>query len=246
MTLLEAQRVFRVEITASDDDNTQTSTGMAIYRDAYRGRLLTALEVSFERTRRWVGEQPFTGAACHYILTNPPRGWTLDDYGASFPEQLAGLFGDDPEVAELAWLEWHMQRAFAALDAPELTAEVLAAVGYRDQDWARVCFVPATSFVMRRVSTNCTDLWESLTGPEIPCEWVKHDPDAYLVVWRRDVSPHYRIIDPEEARALELLTNGATFGDVAAITPPEALGPRLARWLSDGLFSETFLAEVAR
>ena len=29
----------------------------------------------------------------------------LDAYGADFPELLAALFADDPEVAELAWLE---------------------------------------------------------------------------------------------------------------------------------------------
>ena len=114
MSLLALQTEFHREIIADDDGMAPSSTGMAIYRDAYRGRLLAALETSFERTRRWTGEDTFTAAACHFILTHPPAGWTLDAYGADFPDLLAALFADDPEVAELAWLAWQMSQAFAA------------------------------------------------------------------------------------------------------------------------------------
>ena len=51
MTLLDTQRAFVAEITA-DDELPPSSLGMEIYRTAYRGRLVDALMVSFERTRR--------------------------------------------------------------------------------------------------------------------------------------------------------------------------------------------------
>jgi hypothetical protein len=237
MSLLGSQITFRNEIAAADDDRGPTSPGMQIYRDAYRGRLLAALEVSFERTRRWVGGEAFTAAACHFVLSHPPRGWTLDDYGAQFPEVLAALFIEDAEVAELAWLEWHMQQAFAASDKARLDPAELAAAGYGEADWERMRFTMAPGFALRQVSTDCVALWASLA--EDAAEPMHADPlaDGWLVVWRSGLMPHYRLIAANEAQAITLLAGGATFGRLAQHSDVAQLGAWLAQWFGDGLFS---------
>ncbi len=153
MSLLTLQSAFRAEIVADDEGLAPSSLGMAIYRDAYRGRLLAALESSFERTRRWVGEEAFTAAACHYILTHPPVSWTLDDYGGDFPELLETLFAKDPEVSELAWLEWHLSQAFAAPDTPTLDPAALAAACKTDAEWDCISFRMAAGYAMRPIAT---------------------------------------------------------------------------------------------
>lgn len=235
MSLLALQSAFRDEIAADDDGIAPSSVGMAIYRNAYRGRLLAALETSFERTRRWTGEDAFTAAACHYVLTVPSTRWTLDSYGSEFPQLLQALFAGDPEVAELAWLEWHMSQAFAAPDGLALAPETLGSAGLSDSDWDRLGFAMAPGFACRLVMTNCTELWTALAadpaGTFVP---LRTDAEA-VVVWRTDLIPHFRVIGFAEHQALAALADGRTLGQVAADTGPTLLGSWLAGWLSDGL-----------
>ena len=241
MTLAAAQQEFIAEITASDDAAAPGSLGLAIYRNAYRARLLGVLEVSFERTKRWVGDEMFSAAAAHYVLAYPSRGWTLDAYGAQFPAELEILFAQDREVAELAWLEWQMQQAFAAPDRPELSAAGLASAGLADADWEQLCFTMAAGFSARPVSHDCTGLWQALRDPE-PCDYVLQPAEpGVLVVWRHGLSPHYRVLGPDEFAALDHLAKGGGFGGALAVSggdDPARFGAWFAQWLSEGLFAD--------
>ncbi len=237
MSLLVLQSSFRDEIVADDAGIAPSSPGMEVYRNAYRGRLLGALEASFERTRRWAGELAFTAAACHYILGNAPRSWTLDDFGEGFPELLCELFAEDREVAELAWLEWHMQRAFAAPDLPELDPAALASAGLAAGDWDHLGFSMAAGFAARPMATNCAALWLAM-GEETDGEFVPEATEgACLAVWRRGLEPHFRVLGADEHRALAGLACGESLGGIAAGLEPEVLGNWLALWLSEGMFS---------
>jgi hypothetical protein len=237
MSLLARQIAFRDEITAGDDAGQASSPGMEIYRQAYRGRLLAALEAGFERTRRWVGEDSFTAAACHYILSTPPTGWTLDDYGAGFPQLLADLFRDDPDVGELAWMEWHLQQAFAADDAPELDPANLAAAGYTPGEWAGMRFTMAAGFAARRVSTDCTALWLALADDAAAEAEMEPTADCALLVWRRHLSPRYRLASRDEYEALAELAEGAGLAALTQCHDASVLGEWLAQWLGEGIFS---------
>jgi hypothetical protein len=252
MTLLEAQCAFLAEITAPDDDARDPALGMTIYREGYRSRLMGALEVSFERTRRWVGEQAFGAAAAHYVLSSPPHSWTLDRFGDRFPECLATLFVEDPEVAELAWLEWHRQQAFAAPDLPRLDPAGLASAGLSAPDWERLTFTVAAGFAARTVAFDCQALWglaETQPGGAGPSVAAKA---GHLIVWRDDLRPHHRLLGPDEYTVLAQLAAGVPFG-IAAVAPAgvdelahgQAVGRWLAQWLQGGLFAGWALADQA-
>lgn len=240
MTLAASQRDFLAEIAASDDPPTAGSIGMAIYQNAYRARLADALTTSFDRTRRWVGDGAFTAASAHYIITHPPRSWTLDAYGDRFAEVLTDLFAEDAEVAELAWLEWHMQQAFAAEDKPELTAPELSGAGLREDEWETLRFVMAAGFAARDVRHDCAALWHAL-GTEVAGQFTptRIEPTT-LLVWRRGMSPHFRLLDCDEFAALDQLAAGKSFGAVAAQVGEPGIarfGQWFAQWLGEGLFS---------
>ncbi len=246
MTLLAEQTRFLSEI-AADDDVPPSSIGMGIYRNAYRARLIGALESGYERTRRWVGEEAFEAAAAHYILTQPPSSWTLDAFGAQFPDLLAELFAGDAEVAELAWLEWHMQQAFAAVDLTELGAAQLGSAGLDESDWENLRFTMAAGFTAREVSHDLSGLWAQLR--EDTTHQAENPPraDYALIVWRRAMQPHFRLLEPSEFSALSQLIDGATLGQTGTAleqvgSDPAQLGQWLATWLSEGLFAAYSIA----
>ena len=240
MTLAAHQQAFCTEIASSDEVASPLTLGMEIYRNAYRGRLVGVLEQAYARTRRWVGEESFAAAASHYVIAHPPSDWTLDRYGADFPAVLAELFARDGEVAELAWLEWHLQQAFAAPDTAELSGTDLAAADLDQAGWERLRLSMAAGYAARAVSHDCALLWASLAdeaGGSIAPVSVRA---GILIVWRQGLNPRYRLLAGDEFAALGALAHGEAFGTVAARVGgerAEQLGQWFAQWLSDGLFS---------
>lgn len=239
MTLLALQRSFRAELIHDDEGPPPSSAGLAIYRNAYRARLLDTLCAAFERTRRWVGEETFGVAACHYALSHPPRSWTLDLYGAELPETLAQLFPHDPEVAELAWLEWRMQQAFAAPDRPELDPQVLLTAGLSATDWGGLRFTMTAGFAARAVIGDCAAVWRLASAEAAPEAAIAIGTTRQLVVWRHALVPRFRVVDLDEFAVLGRIAAGETLagaaGDPAA--DPARLGGWLTGWLREGLFS---------
>ena len=162
MTLAALQTRFHGAITGSgapDDagwDEAQRR-GLAVYRNAYRMRLVETLRASFEKTWSWIGDDSFDTAAIHHLVAHPPASWTLDEAGRGFAATLAELFPGDPEVAELAALEWDMSQAFIAADAVAATAQDFArkTAAYADEHWSamRLEFIP--SLLVRPVATDC-------------------------------------------------------------------------------------------
>jgi len=219
--------------------------GLEVYRNAYRARLVGALRETFAQTARWIGEESFRAAAAHYLIGEPPSGWTLDRVGASFVETLAELFVGDPEVADLAWLEWAMHRAFTGADETPLDPAGFAQASSRfgEEDWAAMTLRIAPTLQARRVPTDCASLWRALKdGAAAEAERFA-DGHRVCLVWREDRSPVFRVVGRQEARCLHAVAAGATFGEICGklaeagddAAAAAAAGEMLLAWLRLGL-----------
>ena len=111
MSLLALQRDMRAWLRTERRRRRRGSVrgaapGLRVYQNNYRAQLVACLERELSRARA-------TGSAARlstprpsrHIDRVPPSSWTLDAYPRDFPATLAMLYPDDPEVAELAWLE---------------------------------------------------------------------------------------------------------------------------------------------
>ena len=102
---------------------------LAVYRHHVLTSLTAALETTFPVVVRLVDPRFFRFACDRYVRAEPPAGPCLFEYGATFPDFLAGF---EP-CRHLAWLpdvarlEWAMNAALNAPDAEPLTAEALRA-----------------------------------------------------------------------------------------------------------------------
>lgn len=227
------------------------AAGMDIYRNAYRARLVDALRDTYERTARYVGEDAFRQAAAHHLITRPPNSWTLDDAGAGFADCLLALFAQDPEVAELGWLEWAMHCAFVAADKPPLDAAGFATATalFDEHDWEnmRLRFLPGTS--LRPVRHDIAPLWRALQDDAESAGDVVAgllEEPLTLVVWREGLKPVFMQVDRIEGEAIALVDAGATYGEVCAMLVSRLgeeqavarAGEMLGRWLHNGLVAE--------
>ena len=226
------------------------AAGMSVYRGNYRSALIGALESTFERTARYVGAGPFRQAAINHAIARPPEGWTIDEAGRGFDETCAALFAENPEVAELAWLEWTMLQAVTAPDCdpigPVAFAEATAEFG--DSEWIGLRLAFQQRAQARLVKTHLTRLWKALAK-----DLAGQRPAPRLaaprgcIVSREDERPTFQLVDRDTARGFALMHDGGTYGELVVLlagetAAPDAMraaamraGAMIGEWLKDGL-----------
>jgi hypothetical protein len=217
------------------------AAGMAVYRNGYRARLLDVLADSYARTARLVGPDAFHQAAAHHLIAHPPSAWTIDRAGEGFANTCGELFAHDPDVAELAWLEWAMQCAFTAADEAPLTHAGFAAAtaGFDASDWEQLVLVPIAGTALRRVTHDLPRLWRSLADDADQPVVERLEARHWLLVWREGEEAVFALLSDHEGEALKAALHGGTFGDICAglterLAPEEAAaaaGAILNHWL---------------
>ena len=252
MSLAARQQAFMAailddEAALPDGWGARHAVALEVYRNNYRSALVEALAATFERTQRWVGEESFRRAAAHHLIAHPPRSWTIDAVGEGFDATLAELFANDPEVAELAALEWAMHRAFVAADAASLGMADFAeaSAGFGEEEWGALAFdlVPGTCLLS--VAHDVGALWAALKDDDFTAPDIALAAPHALLVWREGLRPVFRLMDEADGAALALALAGGNFGDICA-SLVERLGPEdgiaragalLGQWLQDGLIA---------
>lgn len=224
--------------------------GIEVYRGNYRSALMGVLEDTYERTRRYVGEAPFRRLAMHHVIRHPPAGWTIDEAGAGFAETCAELVTDNPEVAELAWLEWTMRALATAPDSAPMSAHDFAAAsaGFDDEDWANMQLEFGPRAEARLVGHDLDAMWRALGEEGAAMPGVRLDAPATCLVWREGEKPTFILTDADHAGAFTAMQQGAAYGEVIGVLlgarepTPEAIqqaamraGEMLGIWLNEGL-----------
>ena len=138
-SLRELQAGFRAALLADDeravapdvvDDGLSASARLAVYRHHVFTSLTAALETTYPVVCRLVDRRFFGWVADQYVRVRPPAGPCLYEYGADFPEFAAAFpaCAHLPWLADVARLEWAMNAALHAPDAPALEPEALRAL----------------------------------------------------------------------------------------------------------------------
>ncbi len=238
--------------------NRQTA-GLAVYRGNYRSALMGALAETYERTARYAGDNAFRQASMNHAIKHPPSGWTIDEAGAGFAETCAAMFDGNPEVAELAWLEWAMLELATAPDTAPMTPQDFAAASasFDDEDWGglRLTFQPRAA--VRVVAHDLTAMWKALAAEGAARPDPRLAEPQTCLVWREGERPTFILLEADHAAVFDAMQSGATYGELIGllIGPPVGspvgddaepspeifqnaamrAGAMLGRWLSEGV-----------
>ncbi len=215
--------------------------GMHIYHHAYRERLTDVLADSYAKCQRYLGPELFRELADQYIYSHPPKERNLGRYGGHFVHLLATRYPDNPELHDLAQLEWALREVFDGADVPSWTLADIQSEG------ADSCLtqlqVLHPSVRVHLVQTNAVSIWRAIDADEdapVVERWASPRP---LAVWRKGLQPHFKSLDSAEAQfLLELTGEAATITSVAQswsesgrLPDPATLGEWLASWWPDEL-----------
>ncbi len=226
-------------------DTLDARTRLAIYADAYRLRLIEALETDFVALRALVGARAFDEIARAYIERFPSQHYSLRHFGQHLAHFLAYTrpYRDNLLLAELARFEWAMTDAFDAPDAPAATVEDMAAVAPHDWPGLRFAFHPSLQRLDLR--WNAPQIWNAVDrGEPLPAAQRAAEPVAWMV-WRQDLKVYFRSLAVEQAGMLDALRADATFATVCEGLAERVDAPQVAahaagllkQWLHDGLIS---------
>lgn len=210
---------------------------LGIYHHAYRARLAEVLADSFAKTNLYMGSDSFTEVATAFAVQHPPLTRSLGRYGANLPAYLGTLYPDNPELRELAQLDWDLRSRFDGADAPALEAGTAAT-----SDWLNWPAPLHPSLLLRSVSSNVAQLWRAIDADEDVPEVHISNETKTLAVWRKELQPHFQTLDNDEAAFLQCLAQGQSIEDAAAalaetttLNDPKTLGRWLQAWLENGL-----------
>ncbi|QNK01424.1 DNA-binding domain-containing protein [Dyella telluris] len=237
MSLLAIQEDMRAWLTRGGYDAASESTrsaGYQVYRNNYRSQLVRCLEASYPMLLDRLGAEDFLQAVIQHVDQHPPHAWTLDAYGADFRNTLQVRYPHNPDLHELAWIEWSLAESFVAADTPASPASALA-----EFDWETAHLHPVPSLRQCVATTNATAQWQAWRAGEASCESEMLPEAAGMITWRHGFTCRVRQIDAVERAALLLLHDDSRFAGLCAALVEhlgEDMGIRRAgEWLVDWL-----------
>ena len=148
------------------DERVDAHGRLDIYADAYRLRLIEALEGDFVVLRAYVGAERFDDIARVYIETHPSEHFSLRYYGQRLARFLADTapYKNEPLLAELATFDWALTDSFDAADSPVATVDDMARIA--PNDWPQLVFVPHASVQRLNLEWNAPILWKAADKDE--------------------------------------------------------------------------------
>lgn len=255
-SLSELQRQFAAAILSETDPESpasaravrrcfhgaQAPVRLAIYHNAYRSRLAEVLADSFPRTCAYMGGDAFAAQARAFAVEQPPRQRSLSRYGDMFPAHLAARFPHNPELHELAQLDWDLRSRFDGPDWPALDAETARTDS--TSSWLQRPAPLHPSLTLRQVRTNVVQIWKALDADEEVPAVCLHAAPLTLLAWRKALQPRFQTLDEAQACFVRALADGASieqacadFAQSPALQDPQQLGRWLRHWLDEGLLS---------
>jgi Putative DNA-binding domain len=175
--------------------NGKLTQRLAIYADAYRARLISAMKQEFSLLVQWLKED-FITLIETYIDQNPSRFISIAQVGQDLPKFLQrNPDHQKPYLAELAELILMFNQAWAQIsESAFLTQSELIEIP--QQDWPRIIFTLNPSIQFIHLNWNTLSIYNALQKQQkVP----KPKMDKKIcMIWRKEQLPYYWVLSEAE------------------------------------------------
>lgn len=216
-----------------------------VYRDAYVLRLAGIVKEDFERVHTYIGDDAFDDLADSYIAEHLSHSPNARYYSQRFPDFVAqhALAKAQPMVAEIARLEGALNDVFDGADTEALTIDALSQ--FDPGAFANLVFTPHSSAKRFDCAFNLDEIWTALSEERTPPVAKQLEEPQRYIVWRKDMTPYFRVLTPEAAMMWDELARGVRFGVLCemlafradADTAPVRAAGHLQSMITDGLLA---------
>jgi hypothetical protein len=253
-TLAELQSEMAAAILTHDGtgpgeirgDGIAAAQRLDVYRSNTLGALTDALADAFPVVCQLVGERFFAAVAQSFIYVQPPATSCIAEYGAGFPDFLAGFEPARglPYLPDTARLDWAVHRAFHAPDAAALDPSRIATMAPADYDGLRFVPHPACRIVTSGFPVD--RIWRAHHGDgDFADIDLTQGAGCRVLIDRHDTAIRLLELGEGECALLEMLFAGHPLGEALSEAlsrePGLELPPLLARHLQRATFSDVIL-----
>lgn len=218
---------------------------LGIYGNAYRSRLIEALQATFPVLAALLGESDFQELGSRYVAAHPSTFFSVRHYGDRMADFLASdlEYAKAPVLSEVARWEWAMAAVFDAADAEPVDAGAFAQLA--PEDWAQLRFDWSPAIEVLELQWNTPELWKAITAESERPDPALHDKSLKWLVWRHSLQIFYRPLGAAEFAVMNASRDGDSFGELCVLlcdhVPEEEASLRAAGflrgWVDSGLIT---------
>ncbi|MBR9841980.1 MAG: DUF2063 domain-containing protein [Rhodobacteraceae bacterium] len=184
-----------------------------VYRNNVAVSLSEALETAFPAVARLLGEDNFRAIAGRFLRLSPPDSPLMMQYGAAFPDFLAGIealasMGYLPDIARV---EQALRLSYHAADHTPLPPDALAEVAPEALPNLRFTLAPCVQLLTSNWPIH--DIYRYALTPDAPKP--RATPQDILIS-RAGFDPAPQLLPAGGAPFLHALMDGETLGNAAA------------------------------
>lgn len=216
---------------------------LAIYYDAYRLRLLEALDSNYPVLHAWMGDDEFEKLGLAYLEIHPSTHFSIRYFGDRLSEYLASAetYRDQPCLGEMAVLEWAMSEAFDAPDSSVMGLDAMASIP--PEAWPEMRLALHASVHRLDLRWNVPAIWKAIKEDQAPEEPRAGEWPQPWLVWRQELKIFFRSLSVDEAWAIDAARQDEPFASIceglvewidAQNVALHAAG-LLKRWMIDGM-----------
>jgi hypothetical protein len=209
---------------------------LSVYAHHHQISLCAALAKTFSTVVLLIGEEAFRMLATRFVQSQPPDRPCLAEYGAAFGIYLdrETLVKSLPYLADMARLDWAINRATTAPDVAPLDTDMLGALT-ADQ-LAGLSLKAHPSLTLLRSTFPLLHIHRFAHGAE-NAETITLDVvDTRLVVWRQNGITKTTTVSPDAFEALDALVRGETLASACECLPPSELPDFFSKQILAGGF----------
>ena len=158
--LLQGEARIQQRVIATEKASAELR--LAIYRDAYRLRLIEALGSNYPVLQAWLGHEEFEKLSLAYLKEYPSQYFSIRYFGDRLAQYLATneIYRDKPFLSEMAKLEWALSQAFDASDSSVIDIAAVAAVP--PSAWPQMRFTFHASVQLLTLQWNVPAIWKAV------------------------------------------------------------------------------------
>jgi hypothetical protein len=187
---------------------------LAIYRNAYRTRLIEALDDTYPVLHKILGDDAIMALGERFVAAHPSVHRSIRWYGRELADFVGRCppFAEQPVLSEVARFEWTLSEVFDAPDAEPIGRAALASVGAGD--WAALVFRFHPSVRRLEFRWNTVAVWKAMNGDSDPPAPEQSAAAVDWLLWRHDLENYFRSMDAAESAALEAALGASTFAEI--------------------------------
>ncbi|NOR70279.1 MAG: hypothetical protein GQ532_11415 [Methylomarinum sp.] len=208
--LLNLQLNFKDTLMTGKNDidtllNNNSHSAVAIYKNAYQVRLIETLKADYPVLAALLGTDQFNELSMEYLSEYPSTSFTLRHFGRHLSQFLKqnAIYKKQPYLAEMADFEWQLTDVFDMANSPLATIDDMSNIKAEHWPYLTIKFQDTVKCLYQH--WNIVDVYQAILSQSQTPELEYSATPKYCLVWRKQYSCFFRIINTLEWYSMKTL-----------------------------------------